>query len=98
MKITVNKSQLSTNYPRWLLQAGYAYERNRQGQDSFARSVAGAAYPRFHIYVDEAEQTLVFNLHLDQKKASYAGQTAHSGEYDNSLVEQEAVRLKSLLQ
>ena len=97
MRITLQSSENIQNVMR---RCGYFFIKEENGELAFMRplSSSGSGYPRFHIYVDEAEQTLVFNLHLDQKKASYAGQTAHSGEYDNSLVEQEAVRLKSLLQ
>ncbi len=39
----------------------------------------------------------MLNLHLDQKKASYKGQKAHSAEYDGQVVENEINRLSSLL-
>ena len=43
-------------------------------------------YPRFHLYAKEDGENFLFNLHLDQKKPTYAGNTAHSGEYDGELV------------
>lgn len=41
--------------------------------------------------------TYVFNLHLDQKKPSYGGSHAHSGEYDGEIINEEVERIKSLL-
>ena len=54
-------------------------------------------YPRFHIYVNEEENATTFNIHLDQKQASYEGTSAHSGECDGEIVEQEVQRLKGFL-
>jgi hypothetical protein len=97
MKITIKQNQLSVTYPQFLRQAGYDYIENRHnGQSSFVRKLGGGAYPRFHIYVKEQGDTLVFNLHLDQKQVSYEGNTAHSGEYDDEgPVLAEGERLKS---
>lgn len=101
MKIKLNKEQLGGLAPaQWLRRAGYAliYDRH-SGQESFARRFGRDFYPRFHLYVHQSDnsETLFFNLHLDHKKASYAGQTRHSADYDGDLVEQEAKRLQSLL-
>ncbi len=75
---------------------GYVDEMNRRtGNISFARP-GGGVYPRFHVYIDEEENGIRVNLHLDQKGACYEGHTAHSGEYDGTLVEQEAVRIQSI--
>ncbi len=69
-----------------LRRAGYAFLRRDEqtGELSFIKRVGNADYPRFHIYVkmNRVGQAGV-NLHLDQKKASYQGATAHSGEYDS---------------
>jgi len=54
-------------------------------------------YPRFHIYLKQAGDRLIFNLHLDQKQPSYNGAHAHSGEYDGPIIENEADRIKQLL-
>jgi hypothetical protein len=54
-------------------------------------------YPRFHIYLKQAGDKLIFNLHLDQKQPSYKGSHAHSGEYEGPVVESEADRIKQLL-
>ncbi len=83
---------------QFLRQAGYQILENRRDDKvSFARRLGSGLYPRFHIYLQNNSDSTIFNIHLDQKKASYEGQTAHSGEYDSELVNQEAFRLKSLL-
>ena len=69
-----------------LRRSGYAFLRkdDRTGEMSFVKRVGGGDYPRFHIYTrTSAKGSIEVNLHLDQKKASYEGTTAHSGEYDN---------------
>lgn len=59
----------------------------------------GRDYPRFHLYLKEEKEpgTLIFSLHLDQKKPSYGRQTSHSGEYDGELVEAERQRIEQFL-
>ena len=54
-------------------------------------------YPRFHIYLKQAGDKLIFNLHLDQKAPIYKGVHAHSGEYEGPIIEDEADRIKRLL-
>lgn len=101
MKLKLSKSQLQGLPPaQWLRRAGYNFIVDRQsGQESFARRFTRDLYPRFHLYVQEIAggEELFFNLHLDHKKASYAGQTRHSADYDGELVEQEFERLQGLL-
>lgn len=57
----------------------------------------GGDYPRFHIYLREEGDLFTFNLHLDQKKPSYEGSAAHSGEYDGETVRTEALRIKEII-
>ncbi|MCX6792625.1 MAG: hypothetical protein NTY12_01235 [Candidatus Falkowbacteria bacterium] len=98
MRLIIDQSQLSTPYHNFLRLAGYSYMPNRKtGQDSFVRPFGNNNYPRFHIYVNEEVDKIIFNAHLDQKQASYEGTSAHSGEYDSPLVKQELDRLKSLI-
>ena len=42
-------------------------------------------------------KNVIINLHLDQKRPRYQGTKAHNAEYDGEAIEQEIVRLKSLL-
>lgn len=55
-------------------------------------------YPRFHIYLKKKDNSLEFNLHLDQKKPSYLKQAKHSGEYDSDLVLGEKQRIQKILE
>ncbi len=78
---------------------GYApIERNAAGELNCVRPLMGRDYPRFHCYVKEDGTNLLLNLHLDQKKPSYAGSSAHSGEYEGEVVETEAARIRQLFQ
>lgn len=70
-----------------LRRSGYAFLRKdeRTGELSFIKRVSNGDYPRFHVYAKQDEKGNVqVNLHLDQKKASYEGTSAHSGEYESS--------------
>lgn len=92
------KNSLVDNYKVFLRRAGYAliFDR-RRGVESFVKRLGNGHYPRLHLYVNEVEANLIFNLHLDQKKASYEGYHMHNAEYDNEIVEEEINRLKGLL-
>ncbi|MGC9599386.1 MAG: hypothetical protein ABSE18_03315 [Minisyncoccia bacterium] len=57
----------------------------------------GAAYPRFHVYMKATPDVLTLNIHLDQKKVSYEGATAHSGDYDSDTVKEEVARIKEII-
>ena len=70
---------------------GYHAERN----GSFAKRVGGLAFPRFHVYVEQRGDMLRVNLHLDAKKPSYQGTSAHAGEYDGPLIEAEIKRIQA---
>ncbi len=72
-------------------------DTNPNGEYNLVRKLTGQNYPRFHIYLRQQGDRLIFSLHLDQKKPSYAGSHAHSGEYDGSLVQDEADRIRELL-
>lgn len=96
MKLFINNSDLDSTPALFLRNAGYTYIEARNGQGSFARPIGGGRYPRFHVYIEEHPGQTVFNLHVDQKQASYEGVTAHSGEYDGPLVEGEVGRLKAM--
>lgn len=65
-----------------------------KGELNCVRPLLGQAYPRLHIYLKQTGEKIVFNLHLDQKKPSYEGETAHSGDYDSETVRGEAERIR----
>lgn len=103
MKLLAYKYQVEGNPELWLKRAGYAIINDRQsGETSFSRRLSRDFYPRFHIYVEELlsknnEELVAFNLHLDQKKPGYEGQSRHNAEYDGEVVEAEASRLSRFL-
>ena len=66
----------------------------RDGQVSYVRRLGRLDYPRFHVYLTQSNAEFVVNLHLDEKKPSYEGFNAHSGEYDGELVAKEAERIR----
>ncbi len=82
--------------PDYLLRkAGYSpYHDRRTGKSSYTRKLTREFYPRFHLYVMETDKVMTFDLHLDQKKPSYGGTSAHAGEYDGKAVEDEIARVK----
>ncbi len=98
MKLIIDKNKLERAPAMWLTrQAGYVYIIDRNdGQESFVRAIARGLYPRFHLYLDEQPDKITLNLHLDQKKPSYAGAHAHNAEYEGEVVEMEIERLKGL--
>ena len=67
------------------------------GEYNLVRKLTGNNYPRFHIYLKIAGDRFMFNLHLDQKQPSYKGTHAHSGEYAGLVVDDEADRIKNVL-
>ncbi|RLC38550.1 hypothetical protein DRH27_01980 [Candidatus Falkowbacteria bacterium] len=98
MKLAIDKNKLSGQAEQFLRQAGYGFIVDRQsGQESFVRRLSRDHYPRLHMYVKEVGEKVEFNLHLDQKKASYPGAHAHSAEYNGAVVEEEIERLKGLI-
>jgi hypothetical protein len=65
---------------------------------NLVRKLTGNNYPRFHIYVKQRADHYDFSLHLDQKAPIYQGTHAHNGEYEGPVVEDEALRIKQILQ
>lgn len=78
---------------------GYKYwgKDEGNGEYNFIRPLEKRSYPRFHLYLKIEDEDWILNLHLDQKKPSYNGVPAHSGEYDGEVVEKEVKRIKEIL-
>lgn len=103
MKVTF---QLHENINNVMRRCGYFFIREERGELAFVRLLGSSrsGYPRFHAYIKvdsvshgtEKKEALL-NLHLDQKKPIYSGATAHAGEYDGAIVENEIERLKKIL-
>lgn len=74
--------------------AGYSrFTDPRTGELSYVRRLGTNFYPRWHVYLDEDQDLVKINLHLDQKQPSYQGSRKHSGEYSGPAVEAEADRI-----
>ncbi len=89
----INIPNISISPDKLIKHCGYAEIRNREGQTSYVRRLRGYQYPRFHVYLEKG----YINLHLDQKKPSYQGVSAHSGEYDTEVVKEEGKRIKEVI-
>ncbi len=74
---------------------GYKFLSRENEQMSFIKQLDRSFYPRFHVYLKEENNLIYYNLHLDQKKPRYQGQTAHNADYDGEVVGKEAKRIKS---
>ena len=94
MKFSINiKGQNALSLAR---KAGYIPDKSTgMGELAFVRPL-DRDYPRFHLYTREVDGVLALNLHLDQKRPTYGGHTAHSGEYEGELVSGEARRIMSI--
>lgn len=98
MKLILANNQLSQTPEMFLREVGYTYLEDRKtGNESFVRPLNRGYYPRFHLYLEQSAGRVIFNLHLDQKQASYAGAHAHNAEYDGEMVQEEMGRIKSLI-
>ena len=93
MKINIENPK--THSRNLLRRAGYAIHQGRNGEISYVRRLQGYDYPRFHVYVNREDpgKLIEITLHLDEKKPTYEGFTAHSGQYDGEIVEQEKNRI-----
>ncbi|OGH91190.1 MAG: hypothetical protein A2534_04410 [Candidatus Magasanikbacteria bacterium RIFOXYD2_FULL_39_9] len=97
MLIKFVKSQIADS-EKSILRCGYAKIIDRRmGKTSFAKRIHRDFYPRFHVYIKTEGDSVVFDLHLDQKRPIYEGVTAHSGEYDGEVIEREAERVKNAI-
>ena len=99
MKFTLAQNLLSYSLAVTLKKCGYFILPSRQSNTvSYVRRLSKVQhYPRFHLYIEIKQDQYIFNLHLDQKSASYPGQKAHSGEYDEPIVQDERERIKEIL-
>lgn len=98
MKLIMQKQQLNLSPEDSIRRVGYGRIHDRLSDHySYTRRLSRDFYPRFHLYIKEESDKVIFDLHLDQKEATYAGQHRHNAEYDGEVVEREITRLRSLL-
>ena len=96
MKFEIKNLQSNINII--MRQIGYqpAYFQE-PGEFSVVKKIMGSDYPRFHLYIKNTGSDFSFNLHLDQKKPSYEGSTAHGGDYESEAVRDEVERIKEII-
>jgi len=95
MKFGIKKKVLDENIENILKKAGYILINSyHTGKVSFARRLTRDHYPRFHIYIEENNDIIIIDIHLDQKKTSYDNVNAHNAEYDTPIIKEEVQRLK----
>ena len=88
MKLEIKKPK-NENLQTIMRRLGYKpIGHSDRGELNCVRPIAGD-YPRFHAYIKEEGDQLIFNIHLDQKRPSYGNETAHSGDYDSEVVRDE---------
>ncbi len=95
MKFSIKTNEHPLGLGRLL---GYKLLGEKDNEFNLVRPIGENYYPRFHMYAEKLKGELIFNLHLDQKRPIYEGQTAHSGEYEGEIIEREAERIKKLLE
>lgn len=97
MQIKFTKAQVP-DPEKFIRRCGYGKIIDRRmDKISYAKRIHRDFYPRFHVYIKTEGESVVFDLHLDQKRPIYEGVTAHSGEYDGEVVEREGERIKRSL-
>ena len=98
MNLTIDKNKLKMAPLAVGRELGYAFFRDpKSGEESFVRRPYGSFYPRFHLYIETRGNQAVFNLHLDQKQASYPGAHKHNADYDGDAVATEMERIKKVI-
>lgn len=91
-------NKLSQNIPSLMRRCGYMPIHDRKsGKDSFSRKLSTGHYPRFHMYINETDQEIVFNLHLDQTSSRHNNQTAHNADYNSEEVKNELIRVYQIV-
>ncbi|HHX58806.1 MAG TPA: hypothetical protein GX706_03500 [Candidatus Moranbacteria bacterium] len=88
-----------TNQPTQIVRrAGYfRIFDSKTGHESFIRKLTADRYPRFHLYLMEEDDEIIFDLHLDQRATRYEGQTAHNADYESEEVRTELTRIYSIV-
>jgi hypothetical protein len=95
MKFVV-KGPLKDNVYTLSRKLGYFFQEKSGNEIKFVRPPKG--FPRFHLILKIEGENIICNLHLDQKAPKYEGIPAHAGEYDGKVVEEEAERIKRILE
>ncbi|OGY98407.1 MAG: hypothetical protein A2855_02665 [Candidatus Liptonbacteria bacterium RIFCSPHIGHO2_01_FULL_57_28] len=95
--MTFRINNLNYNMAQFMRRLGYRPLARTPGGELNCVRPLGGDYPRFHIYLKEDLKVIVLNIHLDQKKPSYEGASAHGGDYDGDTVKAEVDRIIEML-
>jgi hypothetical protein len=90
------KGPLKDNIYNFARELGYFFQEKSEDEIKFVRPPKG--FPRFHLILRIEGENIICNLHLDQKAPKYEGTPAHAGEYDGKVVEEEAERIKRIIE
>lgn len=73
---------------------GYKHITDKNtGKESFVKKLSAQGYPRFHAYLVQNAKEVTVDLHLDQTKTLYSGQTAHRADYESKEVQNELLNI-----
>lgn len=81
MKFVIKTADILENPVTMMRRLGYA---PHHGTMSFVRRLTHDEFPRLHVHLNDVVDGIEVSLHLDQKRATYGDNTAHSGEYNHS--------------
>ena len=96
MKLRFQKPEVG-NPAVFIRRCGYGeyYDKRLKKVSYMKRARITDMFPRFHVYIKERGDEVIFDLHLDQKRPSYEGTSMHAGEYEGAAVEREARKIES---
>jgi hypothetical protein len=97
MKLSLT-NKLNHTTEQILRNAGYFYIFDKiSKKGSFIKKLTEQRYPRFHMYIIETPEKIIFDLHLDQSATRYKGQGAHNADYDSDQVKTELIRIAHII-
>ena len=97
MKFTI-KGPFKESFHNLMRKAGYCFKGKNEVKSELVFTRPPSGFPRFHLFLKEGDDDLIFNLHLDQKKPVYGNMPAHAGEYQSEAVSRESERIKQVLE
>lgn len=98
MQLRIPRAQIP-NPVAVLRKAGYSPFRDpNTHEESWIIRLGPDFYPRLHLYIEERQDDILLNFHIDQKQPSYGHNHRHNGEYDGPLLDQERNRLLGWIQ
>ncbi len=98
MKLKINRDKLVDNPYRLLRSFGYGFIRDQQGgSESMVKRLGNGFYPRFHMYIKEEGDLVIFDLHLDQQQSTSLSGSRHKSEHQGEWVAKELNDLRNFI-